>query len=116
MIGAMARAHRAHERRRVSWDATLHQDGRMMNCKVVDLSDGGAKIRIDQRLASNSWVALVVERLGIFPGEVRWQDERFAGICFMQDPAIVEARLRSVPLGAAYRARSEEPSEPQGLG
>ena len=88
----------------------------MMNCKVVDLSDGGAKIRIDERLASNLWVVLVVQPLGIFPGEVRWQDERFAGICFLQDPAIVEARLRSAPLGAVYHAQSEEPGEPQDLG
>jgi len=87
-----------------------------MKCKAVDLSDGGAKIRINERLPINSWVALVVERLGIFPGEVRWQDESFAGIHFLQDPAIVEARLRSAPLGAVYRARSEKPSEPRGLG
>lgn len=86
-----------------------------MKCKVVDVSDGGAKIQIHERLAINSWVALVVESLGIFPGDVRWRDESFVGICFLQDPAIVEARLRSAPLGAVYRARSEEPSEPEGL-
>ena len=84
-----------------------------MDCRVIDLSDGGAKIRVKERLAINSWVALVVQRLGIFPGEVRWQDESFAGICFLQDPAIVEARLRSAPLGAVYRARSEQLGEPQ---
>jgi hypothetical protein len=116
MSGAMARAHRAHERRRVSWDATLHQDGRMMNCKVVDLSDGGAKIRIQERLASHSCVALIVQPLGIFPGEVRWQDDRFAGICFLQDPVIVESRLRSAPPDTVYDAGSEEPGEPQDLG
>ena len=82
-----------------------------MDCRVINLSDGGAKIRVKERLAINSWVALVVECLGIFPGEVRWHDESFAGICFLQDPAIVEARLRSAPLGAVYRARSEEPRE-----
>ena len=67
------------------WDATLHQDGRIRECKAVDLSNGGTKIRIDVRLPINSCVVLVIDRLGQFPGEVRWQDKNFAGISFLQD-------------------------------
>jgi hypothetical protein len=37
---------------------------------------------------------LTIERLGNFPGEVRWQDEDFTGISFLEDAGVVEARLR----------------------
>ena len=90
----MAKAHRAHERRLVLWNAKLHQNGRIWECKAVDISAGGAKIRIDERLAINWWVVLVIEGLRSFSGEVRWQDESFAGIRFLQDDAVVGERLQ----------------------
>jgi hypothetical protein len=92
-VSAMVKAHRAHERKSVSWNAKLHQDGCILDCKAVDVSAGGAKIRIDERLPINSWVVLSIDAVGNFPGEVRWQDKSFAGIRFLQDAAVVEERL-----------------------
>jgi PilZ domain len=94
MISMVAKEIRAHKRKRVSWDATLQQGGLAWACKVVDVSPGGAKIRIDERLTINSQVMLTIDRLGNFPGEVRWEDEDFAGIRFLEDPGVVQARLR----------------------
>jgi hypothetical protein len=85
---------RAHERKRLLWDATLQQDGRTWECKAVDVSPDGVKIRIDERLTINSQVMLTIDRLGDFPGELRWQDEDFAGIRFLEDAGVVQARLR----------------------
>ena len=97
MVGkTTAKIPRAHQRKQVSWDTELHQEGRIWPCKAVDVSPGGAKIRIDERLAVGSWVVLVIEDLGSFPGEVRWQDESFAGIGFLQDAAAVEQRLQDL--------------------
>jgi hypothetical protein len=94
MISMVAQEIRAHKRQPVSWDARLHQDGRTWECKVVDISPGGAKIRIAERLTINSEVMLTIDRRGDFPGEVRWQEENFAGIRFLEDAGVVRARLR----------------------
>ena len=90
MMSALARAHRAHERRMVWWNAKLHQDGRILDCKAVDVSNGGVKIRIDEPLAIDSGVVLKIGPVGSFPGEVRWQDENFAGIRFLHEATVVE--------------------------
>jgi hypothetical protein len=107
MISMAAKEVRAHKRYLVSWDATLHQDGRAWECKVVDVSPGGAKIRIGERLTINSEVMLTIDRRGDFPGEVRWQDGNFAGICFLEDTGVVRARLRGSVAAhhASWRAR-----------
>jgi PilZ domain len=94
MISMVAQEIRAHKRQRVSWDARLHQDGCTLECKVVDVSPGGAKIRIDERLTIDSRVMLTIARIGDFSGEVRWQDENFAGARFLADAGVVRARLR----------------------
>jgi PilZ domain len=96
MMSALARAHRAHERRLVSWNARLRQDARILDCKAVDVSNGGVRIRINEPLVINSWVVLTIDPVGSFPGEVRWQDERFAGIRFLHDAAVVEGRLQQI--------------------
>ena len=90
---------REHQRRRVLWNVKLHQDGRIWECPVVDISAGGAKIRIAEPLAISSRVVLAIERLGNFQGEVRWQNDTFAGITFLESPNVVEERLRGVALG-----------------
>jgi PilZ domain len=94
MMSMVAKEIRAHERKRVLRDATLQQDGRTWECKAADISPGGVKIRIYERLTINSQVVLTIDRLGNFPGEVRWQDEDFAGIHFLEDAGVVQARLR----------------------
>jgi PilZ domain len=94
MVSVAAEEIRKHERKRVLWDASLQQDGRTWECKAVEISPGGARIRIGERLTLNSQVTLRIERFGNFPGEVRWQDEDFAGIDFLEDAGVVQARLR----------------------
>jgi PilZ domain len=89
----IAKIPRAYKRKRVLWDAKLRQDDRIFECEAFHISPGGAKIRIDEQLAINSKVVLTISRLGSFPGEVRWQNENFAGIRFLEDAAVVERRL-----------------------
>jgi hypothetical protein len=91
-----AKAPRAHERKRVLWNANLHHGGRTWKCNAVDISTGGAKIRIDERLTINSWVMLTIGRVGSFPGEVRWQNDNLAGIRFLEDAPVVEERLQGI--------------------
>ena len=59
------------------------------------ISAGGARIRIRERFEINSTVVLMIERLGAFPGEIRWQRGNYAGIRFLKDAQVVEKRLRA---------------------
>ena len=97
MVGTMtAHVPRAHERKKVLWDVMLNQNGRNWRCQAFDISPGGIKIRIAEPLAINSRVVIAVDRVGNFPGEVRWQNKGIAGIAFLDDAAVVEERLRRI--------------------
>jgi hypothetical protein len=37
----------------------------------------------------------VIDRVGAFPGEIRWQEGDYAGVSFMEDAQTVEKRLRA---------------------
>jgi len=104
---------REHQRRRVLWNVKLHQDGRIWGCQVVDISAGGAKVRLTEPLAISSRVVLEIERLGNLKGEVRWQNHAFVGIGFLESPDVVEKRLRSVAMDkgdASYGKRGSSGS------
>ena len=49
---------------------------------------------LQERLAVNSQVVLTIDRLGSFPGEIRWQNENYVGICFLEEASTIEERLR----------------------
>jgi hypothetical protein len=86
---------RVYRRKPVLWSARLHRDGRVLECPTLHISAGGARIRISQRFEINSTVVLVIDRVGAFPGEIRWQRGNYVGIRFMEDAQIVEERLRT---------------------
>ena len=86
---------RVSRRKPVLWSAKLHRDGRVLECLTLHISAGGARIRISERFEINSTVVLVIDRLGAFPGEIRWQEGDHAGVSFMEDAQTVEKRLRA---------------------
>jgi hypothetical protein len=86
---------RVYRRKPVLWSARLHRDGRVLECAALHISAGGARIRIRQRFEIDSTVVLVIDRVGAFPGEIRWQRGNYAGIRFLEDAQIVEKRLRA---------------------
>jgi PilZ domain len=65
---------RVRRRKPVLWSATLHRDGRVLECPTLHISAGGARIRTSDRFEINSTVVLVIDRVGAFPGEIRWQE------------------------------------------
>ena len=86
---------RVRGRKSVLWSARLQRDGRVLECPTFHISAGGARIRISERFEINSTVVLVIDRVGAFPGEIRWQEGDYAGIRFMEDGQTVEKRLRA---------------------
>ena len=75
---------RASQRKRVLWDARLRENDRTLECAACDISTGGVKVRIRERLTVPSKVVLTIDRLGSFPGEIRWQNDNYAGIRFLE--------------------------------
>src|SRR5262245_46786250 len=86
---------RVSRRKPVLWSAKLHRDGRVLECLTLHISAGGARIRISERFEVHSTVVLVIDRLGAFPGEIRWQEGDYAGVSFLEDAQTVEERLRA---------------------
>ncbi|WP_169816636.1 PilZ domain-containing protein [Rhodovibrio salinarum] len=100
---------RAHRRSRVLWGATLMADGvdGEVTCTVVDISAGGAKLMLNEKLIGRDpdllsvvtpgeRVTLSVRASGSVPAEVVWQEGDRAGLRFLIDPADVRARFPGV--------------------
>ena len=101
---------RVDKRRRVLWIGKLHRDGCILECEIFDISAEGAKIRGVKHLAINSTVVLEIDRLGMFPGEIRWQAADHTGIGFLESASTIDVRLRgaAVPLTGEWRAHPGE--------
>ena len=85
---------RAAGRKRVLWSATLYENDRSLDCAACDISAGGAKIRISERLTVNSKVLLTIDRIGSFLGEIRWQRDDYAAIRVLEEAGTIEDLLR----------------------
>ena len=91
-------------RKRVLWSATLHANDRSLACAACDISKGGARIRVAERLAVNSKVVLTIDRLGSFLGEIRWQRENYAAIRFLEEGSTIEELLHRATLASSEAA------------
>ena len=87
--GAEATAARASVRKHVLWAATLACGAKRYDCVVVDLSLGGACIRLAHPLAKGDLVSLILDRFGALRAEVAWQDEQSIGLRFVDDSKTV---------------------------
>lgn len=85
---------RQHQRVGVMWMATLRTPGGFVECMVIDLSRGGAKLALGTHipLAPAAPVALVIEGYGTLQAEAVWQRADFAGIRF-RDAAEIVGRM-----------------------
>lgn len=66
-----------------------------MQCVALDLSLGGARIRVQGKLEMQEHVALVLAKFGRFPGQVVWRNDAEAGLQFSDAPEEVAQRFGS---------------------
>lgn len=83
---ALYRDRRRHSREFCECPGLLLHDLGEEDCTVVDLSPGGAKIRIDQVLEAYMPVRLKMTRDGEFAGEVVWIAAGAVGLRFTHHP------------------------------
>jgi hypothetical protein len=81
---------RRYPRRMVLLSGALYVDNRPVECRVLDVSAGGARLRVDQDFEHESRMPLMIYRFGEFPTEVVWQQDTDLGVTFIEDPDEIE--------------------------
>ena len=71
-----------HLRLAVNVDGIVDTKGRRMSCQVVEISQGGARIRTDPAVLVTERIRLELAGLGRLSGSVRWVRNGYAGIAF----------------------------------
>ena len=77
---AHAQERRRYPRKGTFWRAQLQTPAGDFECRVMNLSPGGAKIEIDYHVAHKEVVALIMEPFGEFTGVVAWRCNGSLGI------------------------------------
>lgn len=79
---AWTQYHPRPPRVQVHTSARLRSGGQYQPVLLCNISQGGAKLRLDQPAALKNDVVLLADGLPRLPGRVRWQREDHAGISF----------------------------------
>jgi hypothetical protein len=78
---------RRHARRSGLWAAQLETaQGARRNCLVLDVSQTGAKLRLEHTTAPGELVTLIGDRFGTRRGRVIWAGNHRLGISFLDQP------------------------------
>jgi len=76
---------RRHPRSAVLWAAQLAiADGRILDCAVLDLSAGGAKLMVNHNLSVGDKVRLTSRRFGERQANVAWTEPERVGLQFLE--------------------------------
>lgn len=86
-------------RKHVLWSAQVEVEERLISCAVLDVSLGGARVRLDDGALPQGPLAIAVSRFGTFQAEVVWTQERVAGLRFLEPvDRVADTIGRRVPL------------------
>ena len=106
---ASRRERREHRRKRCLLPAQLITNAGSYDCRVLDLSKGGAKLETHAVVTPEQAVTLVVKSIGTFAGLVAWCGDGLFGMRFLAQHgtrSLSTASLRS-SLRVAERSRPE---------
>jgi hypothetical protein len=79
--------HRGHARQTVLVAGRLRCEGEVQPCEVVNVSVGGAKLRVLGIYCPGQELSLEIKACGQFPGVVAWVRGDEVGLKFTCDPA-----------------------------
>jgi len=85
---------RRHPRTAVFWSGTVQVGRESIDCIVLNMSAGGAKVKLFKRYpGGNSPLVLNIDRLGGYAAEVVWSQGEMIGVRFLKDPELVAADI-----------------------
>lgn len=107
----MAGTERIRENRELSryavfCDGTLSIDGEEKDCKVLNISAGGAQIHVETPLISDGPYTLRIEKCGELEGKIVWQEDKKSGLLFFVDQH--QEQKRFVEKVQKYFAKSSD--------
>jgi hypothetical protein len=85
-LEAMWDEKRRHKRKPVLWSARVETDTGAAACIILDLSLGGAKLRVPPQAKANQAVTLVIDRFGAINAVVAWCRSGEMGLRFTDPP------------------------------
>ena len=92
---------RQFRRKAVIWAAKLETPNGTLDCITLDLSLGGARLRISEPVGLLQQVTLVLGKFGKFQAEIVWVTENEIGLQFTESPEQVAGRFGNIlPFGA----------------
>ncbi|HXP30776.1 MAG TPA: PilZ domain-containing protein [Stellaceae bacterium] len=96
---ALLQERRERDRKPVLWSARLQTLSGSFDCIALDLSRGGAKVRLAVPLAPDQMVTLAIDRIGALRAKVVWQTDiagiRTAGLRFVEPTELIARTLRT---------------------
>jgi hypothetical protein len=87
------REKRQYLRRKVIWSARITSSIGERQCAVLNISRGGAQVRLDATLDPCSTVEITIPGLGKFRGWVAWSHHDRAGLAFAELSEAMAASL-----------------------
>ncbi len=89
---------RQHLREGVALAAQVSSAEMIADCTVLNITLGGAKIRIAEALPAGQTLTLNVDRFGRFPGRARWRSRDELGLQFDEDSGMTGDTLMAMAL------------------
>jgi hypothetical protein len=77
---------RRHKRKPVLWSARVESETGTAPCIILDLSLGGARLRVPPQAKANQPVTLVIDRFGAINAVVAWCHSGEMGLRFTDAP------------------------------
>lgn len=85
---------RRHPRSAVFWSGAVQAGRENLDCIVLNMSPGGAKLKLLTRFVSDgSPVVLHIDRMGGYAAEIIWSEGDTMGLRFLKDPREVAADI-----------------------
>lgn len=77
---------RKFPRRLVLLSGAVYVENRAVDCRILDISVGGARLKTERKFDHDARFPLMIYRFGEFPVEVAWEEDTELGIAFVDDP------------------------------
>lgn len=97
-----------HRRASIICSGRVELPDASLDCDILDISVGGAKIAIGKTLEPAAELVLQIGDLVALPGRVAWNREGQAGIEFSEDPGVIAVALPEILEGPAKEREQRE--------